>query len=434
MMRCSLVRAGCGKVFMSKTHVEKFEFEDGLTRLKTSIESLVRAEPALLDNIWLKDCKWVGIWWSMPCPHRVGYGILERYCFGRMGSGRFVDPSRFDRSYQDATGVIRAEYSAKSGESPPAAQSRGLGTYHLTIPQCRQFYRHGVQAWLDQNPMLYPHAINTDTRLWSMVILFREWWIWKIIIRQMRVDLEHVPPHFMHRMKSGMPLKPSDVRCFIAAMSLSVDGICICIVWWRGYLALVQTVEPYCIFYNRFAAGIASELLQACVRIRTAASNGGLAGEIRRKTNTATWTICDDRGRAVIGIMREMHLVEDRNRTGKAHSIQSASRFRWRGWTVRWNDCSIYKIWMRAYGIENPIDREIDGIEKISAIDEHGSKDSSLRMQIWLSAIHSFMQETRSMIQLVRRAKRQFLVFWDWSKYRSPSYLVRSLAPICLLH
>ena len=221
---------------MSKTHVEKFEFEDGLTRLKTSIESLVRAEPALLDE-YLTEGLQMGRYLVEHALSTQGLGMasLKDIASVEWAAEDLSTQADLIVRYQDATGVIRkAEYSAKSGESPPAAQSRGLGAYHLTIPQCRQFYRHGVQAWLDQNPILYPtrhqhgYEIVVDGHPLQGVMDLKNHHS-----SDEGVDLEHVPPEFYasyEEWNASGNLAMCDA--LLRQMSLSVDGMCIVPIVW----------------------------------------------------------------------------------------------------------------------------------------------------------------------------------------------------------
>ena len=310
-----------------KPILKAFEFEDGLTQLKTAMDCLTRVEPTLLDNYVTEGLE-MGRYLLEHVLSTQGLGIvsLKNIVSIEWAAEDLSSQADLIVRYKDASGTLRkAEYSAKSGESPPAAQSRGLGAYHLTIPQCRQFYRQGVQAWLTQHPIFYP----THSQHGYEIVIDGQLLQGRMDLNNHHsadegVDLEHVPLDF-YQLYEEWNASGNIAMCdaLLHQMSLSVDGTCMAYRLVNEYLTLAeQSGAVLYVLQSDSPPALQSELLQACVQIRTAANNGGVAGEIRRKAHTATWTICDDKGRAVLGVMmRNAFGRGPKPGTGKAHSI-----------------------------------------------------------------------------------------------------------------
>ena len=228
--------------------------------------------------------------------------------------------------YKNIDGVLqKVEYSAKSGESPPAAQSRGLETYCLTVAQCRYFYFQGVKTWLADHPILYPtidkhgYEIDIDGQyLRGLMDLNNH------RSRDEGIDLEHVPSDF-YTSYEEWNTHGNVAMCdaLLQHMTRSIDGKCMAYHLVNEYLTLAeQSGAVLYILQPDSPPSLQSELLRACVKIRTAAIQGNIAGEIRRKPNVATWVICDTNGCAVLGIMIRNALGRGpRPGTGKAHSV-----------------------------------------------------------------------------------------------------------------
>ena len=205
--------------------------------------------------------------------------------------------------YRDPSGALKsAEYSAKSGESPPAAQSRGLGAYRLTVSQCRRFYCKGVKDWLDQHPISYPNLLEHGYKIAiDGEILQGKMDLHNHLSSDEGVDLEHVPLSFYQSYEEWNTFgNIAMCDALLRHMSVSVDDECMAYRLINEYLTLAeQSGAVLYVLQPDSPPSLQSELLQACVQIRTAGNNGRLAGEIRRKSDTATWTIWDANGHPI---------------------------------------------------------------------------------------------------------------------------------------
>lgn len=304
-----------------------FDFEDNFARLEQSIAVLSQADPKILQQ-YLMDGVQMGQYLLEHILSEQGLGAvsLRDITLIEWVAEDLSSQADIIVRYRDASGQMRkAEYSAKSGESPPAAQSRGLEAYRLTIPQCRSFYRQGVQTWLDKHPISYPTFLQHGYEISIDGHVLRG----KMDLNNHRssdggVDLEHVPLEF-YQMYEEWNTSGNLAMCdaLLKHMAFSVDGKCMAYRLIHEYLTLAeQSGSVLYVLQSDSPPALQSELLKACVQIRTAALQGKLAGEIRRKPNVATWTICDSDGHAVLGIMiRNSFGRGPQPGMGKAHSV-----------------------------------------------------------------------------------------------------------------
>ena len=304
-----------------------FEFEDDFARLESSMAVLSQSEPNILEQYVMEGIQ-MGQYLVDHILSEQGFNVasLKDILSIEWTAEDLSSQADFIVRYRDSAGEQRvAEYSAKSGESPPAAQSRGLGVYRLTVYQCRQFYLQGVQAWLDQNPILYP----TPTQHGYEIVVDGKGLMGMMDVNNHRasdggVDLEHVPFDFYQKYEAWNTVG-NFAMCdaLLRHMELSVDGKCMAYRVVNEYLTLAeQSGTVLYVLQPDSLPVLQSELLKACVQIRTAGQTGKTAGEIRRKPGVATWTICDTRGRAVLGVMiRNSFGRGPKPGTGKARSV-----------------------------------------------------------------------------------------------------------------
>ncbi len=304
-----------------------FEFEDNFERLERSMVLLSTAEPNELDRYVTEGV-------SMG-QHLVEHVLSEQGLdVASLKDIVLIEWAAEDLSsqadvivrYRDAAGELRkGEYSAKSGDSPPAAQSRGLGAYHLSVSQCREFYRQGVQAWLEQNPVLYPtfhqhgYEIVIDGQILQGIMDVNNH-----CVSDEGVDLEHVPLEFYQAYEQWNAFgNVAMCDALLHHMSASVEGTCMAFRLVNEYLNLAeQSGAVLYVLQPDSPPSLQSELLKACAQIRKDGLKGNIAGEIRRKSNVATWTICDINGHAVIGIMiRNAFGRGPKPGTGRAYSV-----------------------------------------------------------------------------------------------------------------
>ena len=310
-----------------KPILKGFEFEDNFENLEKSMVLLSNAEPNELDR-YVTEGLSMGQHLVEHVLSEQGLGVasLKDIVSIEWAAEDLSSQADVIVRYIDAAGELRkGEYSAKSGTSPPAAQSRGLGAYRLTVSQCRQFYRQGVQAWLDQHPVLYP----TSHKHGDEIVVDSHHLQGMMDLKNHRssdegVDLEHVPFDFYQSYEewnTAGNLAMCDA--LLHHMSVSVDGMCMAYRLVNEYLTLAeQSGAILYVLQPDSPPSLQSELLKACVQIRTDALQGKTAGEIRRKENVATWTICDINGHAVLGIMiRNAFGRGPKPGTGRAHSV-----------------------------------------------------------------------------------------------------------------
>ena len=304
-----------------------FEFEDNFERLESSMALLLNTQPNELDRYVTEGV-------SMG-KHLVEHVLSDQgLCVASLKDIVAIEWAAEDLSsqadvivrYIDAAGELRkGEYSAKSGDSPPAAQSRGLGAYRLTVSQCRQFYRQGVQAWLEQNPVLYPtfhqhgYEIVIDGQILQGIMDVNNH-----LASDNGVDLEHVPLDFYQSYEQWNAFgNLAMCDALLDHMSVSVEGTCMAYRLVNEYLTLAeQSGAVLYVLQPESLPSLQNELLKACAQIRMDGIQGKTAGEIRRKANVATWTICDTKGHAVLGIMiRNAFGRGPKPGTGRAHSV-----------------------------------------------------------------------------------------------------------------
>lgn len=304
-----------------------FDFEDNLTRLENAMALLSREQPEVLHQ-YLTDGVQMGQYLVEHVLAKQGLAATS------LKDVESIEWSAEDLSsqadiivrYRDASGDLKhAEYSAKSGESPPAAQSRGLGAYRLTVPQCRWSYRQGVQEWLDQHPILYPNLLEHGYEIAiDGEVLQGRMDLNNHLSSDEGVDLEHVPLDFYQSYEEWNAFgNLAMCDALLRHMSVSVDDECMAYRLVNEYLTLAeQSGAVLYVLQPDSPPSLQSALLQACIQIRTAGESDRMAGEIRRKSDTATWTICDADGHAVLGIMiRNAFGRGPKPGSGKTHSV-----------------------------------------------------------------------------------------------------------------
>lgn len=205
-------------------------------------------------------------------------------------------------------------YSAKAGQSPPAAQGRGIEQFgELTSEQCRQAYVYGVglgrssvQQWLLENPIQYPTMASDG------VELKREGQVLSGLMNLQNhrcadrgLDMSVVPQEF----KAAYPEWNSQGNIGMCELLLTTleevsDGMCLAYQLVYSYLELAeQCGATLYILQEDGVPSLQSDLLKACVKIRALAESGEIAGQVRRKKNRATWVICTLEGQSVLTVM-----------------------------------------------------------------------------------------------------------------------------------
>ena len=182
-----------------------------------------------------------------------------------------------------------------------------------------------MQSWLDQHPISYP----TLRQHGHEIILDGKNLTGRMAINNHQasdggVDLEHVPFEFYQSYEAWNTVgNLAMCDALLHHMGLSVDGTCMAYRLVNEYLTLAeQSGAVLYVLQPDSPPVLQSELLNACIQIRTAGQMGKTAGQIRRKPGVATWTICDTRGRAVLGVMiRNAFGRGPKPGTGKAHSV-----------------------------------------------------------------------------------------------------------------
>ena len=202
-------------------------------------------------------------------------------------------------------------YSAKAGQSPPAAQGRGIEQFgELTTEQCRQAYIYGVaagrpsvQQWLLEQPIQYPTMASDGGELKERRTSIEgayespqsQVWRWRTRYECCPQRFNDAYTEWNAQGNVGMG------ELLLTTLEEVSDGMCLAYQLVYSYLELAeQCGAALYILQDDGLPSLQSDLLKACVKIRALAESGELAGQVRRKKNRATWVICTLEGQSVL--------------------------------------------------------------------------------------------------------------------------------------
>jgi len=300
------------------TGVNTVEIRSSLTR---PYQQVFRANPKQMEEYideGIAMAKMLEKHLLLPSPDGIGLINLEDITSIEMtGQTQDDEDGQADLMvhYRTRQGQdLSVGYSAKAGQSPPAAQGRGIEQFgELTTEQCRQAYIYGVaagrpsvQQWLLEQPIQYPTMASDG------VELKKEGQVLKGLMSLHNhrfgdggLDMSVVPPRFNDAYTEWNAQGNVGMgELLLTTLEEVSDGMCLAYQLVYSYLELAeQCGAALYILQEDGLPSLQSDLLKACVKIRALAESGELAGQVRRKKNRATWVICTLEGQSVLTVM-----------------------------------------------------------------------------------------------------------------------------------
>ena len=292
-----------------------------LASLEASYQQLFRTKPKQMEayiDEGIAMGKMLEKHLLSPSPDGIGLAGLEVITSIEMtGKTQKYEDGQADLTvhYRTIQGKeLSVGYSAKAGQSPPAAQGRGIEQFgELTAEQCREAYRYGVaaghpsvQQWLLESPIQYPtmaldgFELKTNGQVLNGMMTLQNH-----IAEDGGLDMSVVPQRFRDAY-TEWNAQGNVAMCELLLTTLEEvsDGMCLAYQLVYSYLELAeQCGAALYILQDDELPCLQGDLLKACVHIRSLAESGQLAGQVRRKKNRATWVICTLEGQSVLTVM-----------------------------------------------------------------------------------------------------------------------------------